>query len=512
MAALPTLQLRLEKAIIYDHEGPNSVGRIVIGDKSSIINQSTWLYVKSALEEYKKLKPCFIILELNTPGGEVFTAEKISDALKEMDTQYNIPIVCYINNWAISAGAMLAYSCRFIVIVKDAGMGAAEPVYQGQAGEMVTASEKVNSALRTDFANRAQFFNRNPLIAEAMVDKDIILVRRDGKILKLDDEKQIKENDEVINLKGKLLTLTAEQMIELGVADLMVLPQQLPSITFAEDNTGIWPADKSLLFTAPFFKDIPQAKVFTFQKDWKIQLFSFLSHPIISSLLFLGMIVGFYIEFASPGFGLAGTVGVVCLLLIILSSFALEAAGWLELILLIAGLALFLIDLFIIPTFGLLGFIGIGFFLVGLLTMMVPGIDSVSYDVNSQSLNAAGTYALHRLAWLSAGLIGAVILITLLGRYLLPRFSPFNRFVLRGEQDSSHGYVAAQKNLLPKLGEEGVAFSNLRPAGKIIIADKIYDAISPGNFISKGDAVIVIAFDQNNVIVRLNSEVKGEEK
>ena len=80
-----------------------------------------------------------------------------------MDILYDIPIVAYINNWAISAGAMLAYSCRYIAVVKDASMGAAEPIMQ--SGTTITvASEKVNSAMRSDFAARASFSIAIPIL------------------------------------------------------------------------------------------------------------------------------------------------------------------------------------------------------------------------------------------------------------------------------------------------------------------------------------------------------------
>ena len=154
------LDARLSQAIQTEVAGPNRIGYISIKEKSQI-TQATWIYIKNAVDYYKEKKPAFIILELDTPGGEVFSSQKISDALKELDTQYDIPVVAFINNWAISAGAMLAYSCRFITLVKDASMGAAEPVIAGQGGQMQTAAEKVNSALRTDFSNRAGFFDRN---------------------------------------------------------------------------------------------------------------------------------------------------------------------------------------------------------------------------------------------------------------------------------------------------------------------------------------------------------------
>ena len=140
--AAENLYEKLKDHIPFNTNGPNQVGYLIVEDHSSSINQGTWLYIKNALDYYKKTQPKFIILELNTPGGEVFAAQKISDALKEIDTQYNIPVVCFINNWAISAGAMLAYSCRFITVVKDASMGAAEPITIGLDNEMKSLLKK----------------------------------------------------------------------------------------------------------------------------------------------------------------------------------------------------------------------------------------------------------------------------------------------------------------------------------------------------------------------------------
>ncbi|MBS0621974.1 MAG: serine protease, partial [Verrucomicrobia bacterium] len=285
----------------------NLVGILEIGKEG--INQATWIYVKSALDAFKEAKPNFVILRLNTPGGEVFAAQQISDALKELDIQHGIPVVAFIDNWAISAGAMLAYSCRYIATVKDGAMGAAEPVIQnGQ--EMQTASEKINSALRADFANRAGYFDRSPLIAEAMVNKDMILVWRQGKVVQLSDDNEIqRESDRVITTKGKLLTLTAKEMVEYGVANYFVPPAPLPE-------------QGSLLFTISPFKEIPHVELLSHELNWRAKFFAILANPLVASLLFLGMMLGFYIEFNTPGFGLPGIVGLVCLFLIVLSSFS----------------------------------------------------------------------------------------------------------------------------------------------------------------------------------------------
>ena len=135
-------QARLSQHIKFSPTGENRIGYISIDDRTSGITQGTWLYVKQALDHYQKEKPIFIILNLNTPGGEVFAAQRIATALKDMDIQFGVPVVAYINNWAISAGAMLAYSSRFIVAGRDASMGAAEPVIASQTGETKEASRK----------------------------------------------------------------------------------------------------------------------------------------------------------------------------------------------------------------------------------------------------------------------------------------------------------------------------------------------------------------------------------
>lgn len=508
------IEKKFKQFIHFNTQGPNTIGYLYIGDHESAINQSTWLYVKQALNFYKKERPIFIILELNTPGGEVFAAQNISDALKEIDTQFNIPIVAFINNWAISAGAMLAYSSRFITTVKDGSMGAAEPVYAGEGGKMETASEKVNSAIRTDFANRARFFDRNPLIAEAMVDKDMILVLRHGEVVQLENESQMRlkgpDPDIVISPKGKLLTLNAEQMIDDGVADLLLSPAKLPEITSEEERTGQWPANKMLLFQSPFFASIPQATIHAYKMDWKTRFFVFLATPLISSLLFMGMIIGAYIELNHPGISLPGFIAGTCLFLIILSSFSLELADWLELILLLTGLILILVELFVLPTVGLLGILGMILFFAGLFGMLLPSLKSVQFEYDTQTLNAAGQYFMERLAWLCGSLILSIVIMIILARYVLPGFSTFHRFVLAGnEQDASRGFIAGDNPIeLPQPGTRAEVFATLRPAGKIMVQDRIYDAVSTGDFIDAGEQVIIVRLEGSVIFV--NREWGGQ--
>ncbi len=493
----------LSKYVHYTKGGPNHIGRIAITDLQSEISQATWLYVNAALTEYKKTKPACIILELNTPGGEVFAAQRISNALKEMDTQYGIPVVAYINNWAMSAGAMLAYSCRNIVISKDASMGAAEPVTFGAEG-MESAPEKINSALRTDFANLASFYGRNPDIAEAMVDKDVILVERSGKIVKLESEDKIKKSDTIISPKGKLLTLTAKQLMQFHVADQMLVPQKLEPLSAAEQETESVPLDKTPFSQIGFFQKLNPCSIDTFTMNWQTRFMAFLSSPQIASLLFLGVVVGLYVEISTPGFGVAGVIGLLSLFFIILSSFALEAIHWLEPILFLFGITLVAMEFFFFPTLGILGVFGAIFTLVGLLGMMLPGIGSVSFS--GDTLNAAGQYVLERLGWLSLSLLVSVLVIFFLSRYITPKFSLLKRLVLGDTQMLATGEHSMQvKDALPKvsvrIGDLAEVVTTLRPAGRIVLHGVSLDAVSTGSFIERGKKVRVMRVEGERIIV-----------
>lgn len=490
----------------YKTEGTNRIGHIIIDDRTTGISQATWVYVRDALEYYKTTYPEFIILELNTPGGEVFAAQKMSDALKEMDTQFDIPVVAYINNWAISAGAMLAYSCRYIATVKDGTMGAAEPVLQGETGKQESASEKINSAIRSDFASRASFFDRNPYIAEAMVDKDIILVQRDGDIIRLDYETEIKPTDKLISPKGKLLTLTSKEMMEYKVADFLVLPTKFESLTAKEKETGVYPAAKSGLFSIPFFKNIPNAEIDAYRMDWKGTFFSWLAHPMVQSILFLGLMMGLYMEFSNPGFGLPGTVAVTSLILIVMSSFSQEIAGFLDVVLLLVGLAIIIVDLMILPTFGLLGIIGVLFMLGGLFGVMLPGLKEFNFDYDTQTLNAAGESALRYFAWIAGAFVVGLIMMLALAKWFLPQFKGFQKFVSSGDQEGWN--IAEDPKKLPAPGTKGVAITPLRPSGKVEIEGVIYDAITSGLFIEQGDPIEFLRTESSALVVNIDWKSK----
>ena len=219
--------------------------------------------------------------------------------------------------------------------------------------------------------------------------------------------------------------------------------------------------------------------------------------------------VGFYVEFNTPGFGLPGSVALLCLFLILLSSFSLEVANTLEVVLLVVGIAFIAIDLFLIPTFGILGIVGVLFFFMGLFGIMLPGIENVDFEFDTQTFNAAGEVFIKRLTWICGMFVVGIICIALLAKYVLPSFARFSPLVLAGNEETrEHGYVAGvDSTKLPQPGVEGVVLATLRPAGKVVIEQTIYDAITSGSFIEKGDKIVVDRLDGGVIVVK-----KGKEK
>jgi len=509
-STMDKLNHRFQKYISYSEIDNNLIGYLHIGVDLPI-NQSTYIYVKFALEEFVRKRVRFVVLDLNTPGGEVVSALKIVDLLQKLDMQHHIPVVAFVHDWAVSAGAMLAYSCRFIGIEPNSLMGAAEPVHMGQGGEMISASEKVNSALRAEFSNLAMFYGRNPLIAEAMVDKDMVLVLRNHEVVRLRSESEVRTDgahpDVVLVEKGKLLTLNAKQMMSYEVADFEVFPTSLMEITDRERAEKMWPAEKLLLFQQPYLAKIPNSIIIEY-RDWRVGFFTFLSHPFVTSLLVVGLIIGFYIEINTPGFGVPGSIGIGCLALIMIASFASQAVHWIEVIILGVGLILLALELFVIPGFGITGILGIILTIVGLFSLLLPDMGRFNL-FNLEVLHLVGSFFVERLVWLCGALIFSVIIIVILAKLFSHRYFRFSKLILKGEQESQQGYVSGvPREKLPQEGALGETLTPLRPSGKVHIGDNLFDVSTQGGFIEAHVTVEVVRVEGNQIIVR---QLKVEE-
>lgn len=483
------------QSFLHDIEGKNKKIGYLFFDMDQPINQTAYVYVKLALDRYAEEKVALVVLHLDTPGGEVFAAQKIAHLLQDFYLQYHIPTLAFIDNWAISAGAMLAYSCRYIVAEQSSAMGAAEPVFL-KDGTMESASEKVNSALRAEFSNCAAFFQRDPLIAEAMVDKDLLLVKRGKEFIKLSDEKEIQKGDEIVSGKGKLLTLNSKKLVEFGVADFFIEKKSTLKISKEEAKKGQWLAKEDPLFQTLPFSTLKEASIITY-KDWKISLFSILSNPLVSSILVAILMIAFYATLSTGHFGSISIVGLIALFLLLITQFSIYTISYIELLILFAGLILILLELFVLPTSGFVITIGTILTIIGLFTLALPNLKGTHFSLDPAKLNLAALYILNFIAYLIIATLIAMFIIVLLAKYYLPSSTLFKRFVLHAETGKE--YVEENLNLL---NAKGIAQSQLRLSGKVLINGQILDAISEKDFIEKGEPIIIIRVEGNKIVVK----------
>jgi membrane-bound serine protease (ClpP class) len=385
-------------------------------------------FVARSIREAEAAGARAIVLDIETPGGRIDAAQQMVNALKES----KVPTYAFINRRAFSAGAMIALATNGIYMRPGAVIGAATPI----TGEGNKASEKIVSAMRSEMRALAEARGLDPRVAEAMVDEDV-------------------EIADVVE-KGKLLTLTTDEAVRVGFArevnDWNALMVELRTVGAPVRETRV---------------------------NWAEGLVRFFTHPMVAPLLLSLGFLGLIIEIKSPAFGLAGAVGVVCLGLFFGSHYLVGLAGWEELMLLAAGVALIGVEMFIIPGFGLAGIAG------ALIVFAAVYLSLVTHLSSEAQMGQA------------AGILSAAIILVIVGGWAivrkLPRSGRFTRSgVLLGEATGREtGYISSPER--PDLiGATGVALTDLRPAGAAQFGDERVDVVSDSAFISAGTPVRVV--------------------
>lgn len=382
-----------------------------------------------------------VLLDINTFGGRVDAAVAMRDSL------VNAPIrtIAFVNQRAISAGALIALACDTVIMTKGGTIGAATPVVGG-TGDTKPADEKSVSYVRSEFRATAEARNRPPQFAEAMVDVDVEIAG-------------------VIE-KGKLLTLTASQALEHKVAEL------------AADT----------LDAALAAAGLPGAEVRVARQTWAEGLVRFLTHPVISSLLMTVGLLGLLVEIRTPGFAVPGTIGLISLGLFFWGHWIVQLAGWEELLLIAVGVLLLALEVFVIPGVTVAGIAGIVALVAGLGMTLVGAGATVSVIITA------------------LGRVAISILLAMAGAFAfvraLPRLPFGRRLVLETGMAADQGYVSAPESDRRWLGQTGTAISPLRPAGIAEFDGARVDVVSDGGFVDAGSPIEVTRVDGNRIVVR----------
>ncbi|MGI9038443.1 MAG: NfeD family protein [Gemmatimonadota bacterium] len=394
-------------------------------------------FVGRAIREAEEQGAAAIVLDIDTPGGRIDAAWEIIDDVRETD----IRVLAYVNRRALSAGAMIGLAADELYMRPGSTIGAATPV----DGQGVKASEKMVSAMRSEFRALAEERGFDPQLGAAMVDEAV-------------------EVRGVVEA-GQLLTLTTAEAVRLGVATGEV-----------EDY------DALLRQTG-----LSGAATISARPNWAEGIVRFLSNPLVAPMLLSLGFLGLMIEIKTPTFGLAGAVGLASLAAFFGARYIVNLAGMEELMLLVLGVALIAAEIFLIPGVGLAG-VGGALAVIASVTLSMVG----SYPSMSEVISSLGFVALSILVF------GVVA-------YALVRHLPYSRslkgIILTESIGREGGYLAGQPPQ-ERVGEVGVTTTALRPSGTARFGEEHVDVMTEGPFLDAGAAVKIVRVDGYRYVVR----------
>ena len=419
-----------------------------------------------------------VVLEIDTYGGVVFAARQITERLLRM----KIPTIAYVETQAISAGIFIAWACDEIVMKEFATIGDAQMIIQTIDG-MEEAPEKAVTVFRSDWKKSSEFKGRPFAVAQGFFDVDAevlqvgnafsweYILRDDYDNLPKDKQKPIMAT---ISKKGQLLTMTDQEATRAGIA---VTTDGLDAYL---NNIHV-PANQRQRVQMHF--------------NQKILRYLGMNNWIFTLLIAVGLL-GLYMEIKAPGFGAPGLTAVVCFTLFFGSRYFIGTANAFEMVIFAVGLILCLVEIFVLPGFGVSGILGLSCIFGSLILASIPNLGSL--PSSGLKFEWLGSLTLFMLI----GFIGSL----LIAFFVFPLFLKLpvtKRNALSTEMRAENGYVmdtvSAESNLL---GETGVAQGDLRPSGKVMLDDgRFLDVVSDGQFVEDGSRIRVARVDGNRIIV-----------
>ena len=428
---------------------PDVVYRVPI---DGIIDLGLPPFIERAIKEAENNNAKAIVFDINTFGGRVDAATQIKDAILGSD----ILTIAFINRRAISAGALISLSCEKIYMTGGGLIGAATAVdMSGKKG-----SEKVISFMREEMASTAEKRGRSKEIARGMVDEELFFSHLvlNGDSIEVKDIEGRKE--------GKLISLTTDQALKYHIAD------------------GTAETFDALLDSLGYGETI----IVESSENWSEAVVRFLTNPVVASLLTTFGFLGILFELQSPGWGIPGFVGLTCLVLSLSASYIAKLATMSDMIFIMGGLALLLLEILVIPGFGVAGIGGIGLLIYGLYLLLLPDVP-VGDEILSQATDG-----------LLIGILGGIIGLYFLGRLMI-KTKFWEQLTAPNVQKKEDGYTNTfgWESLR---GESGISDTDLHPSGWVNVADQRVFVVSEGDFIEKGTAVKVMSVDGNRIVVR----------
>lgn len=448
-------------------------------------------FVERELRRARSSEINLIIFEIDSPGGMLGPSLEIAHRIADLDGK-KTRTVAYIPRQALSGAAIIALGCDEIIMGKHATMGDAAPIEVRPGEAFERAPEKVLSFLREELKTLAEKKGRPAGLCQAMADKDLDVFQathaETGRVSFMTEEEIHLSNGQwtkgriVPELEGdNLLTVNGQRAHELKLAEAPV-----------EDEDEL----RQRL-------GIPEGEIpVAVGRTWVDSLVFVLNSPGMSALLLIAGMVLIYVELhtMTSFFGIASAL---CFTLFFWSHFLGGTADVLEIVLFVFGVGLILMEIFVVPGFGVFGVSGaLAIFVALLLATQTFVLPSTSSEL-TQMTNTLGT--------MSVALVSVIGMAMLLSRYL-PEMPLLKHLILspphaQADVDAPRLRPDVAGEALPAgtemlLHQQGEAFTTLRPAGKVRFGEHVLDVQSDGDFIEAGSRVVVTSVAGNKITVR----------
>ncbi|CAM3616770.1 Membrane-bound protease [Pseudomonas reidholzensis] len=319
--------------------GQAAGGGVWLLDIDDAIGPASADYLVRGLDQAHAQGAQLVVIRMDTPGGLDSAMRQIIKAILASP----VPVASYVapgGARAASAGTYILYASHVAAMAPGTNLGAATPVQIGASpspgkpaatGEPsdddTLARKQVNDAAAY-IRGLAQLRGRNADWAERAV--------REAVSLSADEALRIKVIDRIASdLPDLLRQLDGQRLVAAGQT------QQL-------QTTG-----------AALVEHLP---------DWRTRLLAVITNPSVALILIMIGVYGLLFEFISPGSGVGGVIGGICLLLG-LYALQLLPVNYAGVALIVLGVAFMVAEAFL-PSFGVVGFGGIVAFVIGAVILM----------------------------------------------------------------------------------------------------------------------------------------------
>jgi len=425
-------------------------------------------------EEVRQRDANFVCLWIDSPGGSLEGSLSLARAIAELDSTGRISTVAYVPTQALSDAALIALACKEVAIDNEAVLG-------GPGAREFTAEEIADARQAIGDPN-GPFKHRPRWLVAAIVDPQLVVYQcsRPGEEVFLTAEefqRYLRQHPdarkgEPVTVRGQQFKAVGQQAVRYGLASNVF-------DSFAQFRQYYGIGELDLL-----------------EPGWASFLVEVLASPGVAAFLLMIGFVALYIELHTPGIGIGGFVSFVCFALFFWSHYLGGTAGWLEVVLFATGVACLLLEMFVLPGFGIFG-LGGGLLVIASLilasqTFVVPHNPYQFAQLQKSLLTIGGA---------GVGFVAAAMAL----RKWLPKAPVLSQMFLAPPEGEEAERIRRREVLADYsdlLGSTGITTTQLTPSGKARFGSRLVDVVSDGDLIPRNAQVRVVAVYGNRVVVK----------